>query len=470
MKKAHFIGICGVGMSATAKLLKDLGWDVSGSDDGFYPPGSELVERYGISFTKGYRAENIPKDAELIVVGKNTKLIPQENEEVRAAFGSGVSVRSFPEVLEQLIEGKHPVIVAGSYGKSTCTGLIAWCLLNADKDPSYFLGAIPVQQMDTAHAGGSGTFVLEGDEYPASNWDTTSKFLFYHPHDVLLTSAAHDHVNVFPTHDDYLAPFKTLLSLIPSDGLLVANADDRSSRALAHTHPGKTVLYGLTHPESHWSATNVSFGKTTTFDLTKDGKKIATLETMLLGKHNIENIVGASALILEKNLLTTDELRGGIKTFAGIRRRLDLLSPNSKVPVYEGFGSSYEKARAAIEAMKLHFPDRQLLIVFEPHTFSWRNRDALSWYDDVFKGSSFVLIYEPARQGATTHKQLTQDEILARVQASGIDAEAIHTEKDGLAVLEKKLKGNGVVLLLTSGELGGLIKSIPTFVEQKFPA
>lgn len=469
MKKAHFIGVCGVGMSATAKLLKDLGWEVSGSDDDFYPPGSELVKRYNIAFTKGYRAKNIPEGTELIVIGKNAKLVPDENEEVKAALESGVSVRSFPEVLEQLIDEKHAIIAAGSYGKSTCAGLISWCLMGAGKNPSYFLGAIPIHNMDTARIGDGSTFVLEGDEYPSSNWDAASKFLYYHPHDVLLTSAAHDHVNVFPTHESYLTPFKTLLSLIPKDGLLVASADDESSRALAHTHPGHVVLYGLQRQESHWSATNIALGETTTFDLTKDGKKIVALETPLLGKHNIQNIVGISALLLEKKLLTPEELAEGVKTFRGIKRRLDLLSPQARVPVYEGFGTSYEKARAAIEAMELHFPDRRLIVVFEPHTFSWRNRDALSWYDDVFKGSDLVLIYEPATQGAGTHKQLTQDEIVKRVSASDIDTRAIHTEKDGVAILETELQETDVVLLLTSGDLGGLAVSIPKLAEEKFP-
>jgi UDP-N-acetylmuramate: L-alanyl-gamma-D-glutamyl-meso-diaminopimelate ligase len=470
MKKAHFIGICGVGMSATAKLLKDLGWHITGSDDNFYPPGSELVKRYDIPFFQGYKAENIPGEVDLIVIGKNAKLTPEENKEVSAAMESGVTIRSFPEVLEQLVTDKHSVVIAGSYGKSTCTGLLAWCLLHSGKDPSYFLGAIPINTgMETACIGSGDIFVLEGDEYPAANWDKTSKFLFYHPKDVLLTSAAHDHVNVFPTHDEYLVPFKTLLSLMPPEGLVVASADDESARALARTHPGNVTLYGLTHPESQWSARNIVFGKTTTFELVRGGKSVVALSTPLLGAHNIQNIVGVSALLIEKDLLTPDELTEGIQSFTGIKRRLELLSPTSRVPIYEGFGSSYEKARAAIEALRLHFPERRLIVIFEPHTFSWRNRNALSWYDNVFAGSDMVLVYEPATQGADTHKQLTQEEIVARIQQGRLTTHAIHTEADGLSILKQELDENDVVLLLTSGNLGGLRTSIPQLVEMQFP-
>jgi UDP-N-acetylmuramate: L-alanyl-gamma-D-glutamyl-meso-diaminopimelate ligase len=189
----------------------------------------------------------------------------------------------------------------------------------------------------------------------------------------------------------------------------------------------------------------------------------------MLGDHNIENIVGVSAMLLEKKLLTPEELKGGMRSFLGVKRRMELLSPNSKLPVYEGFGSSYEKARSAIAATKLHFPDRRLIVVFEPHTFTWRNRAAIAAYDDVFAGASKVFVFEPASQGAATHAQLTQDEIIARTKAAGYDVEAINNPEMAIQGLSGMLRQDDVVLLLTSGVLGGLIKSIPKLVETKFP-
>jgi UDP-N-acetylmuramate: L-alanyl-gamma-D-glutamyl-meso-diaminopimelate ligase len=190
----------------------------------------------------------------------------------------------------------------------------------------------------------------------------------------------------------------------------------------------------------------------------------------MLGDHNIENIVGVSAMLLEKKLLTPEELKAGMRSFLGVKRRMELLSPNSKLPVYEGFGSSYEKARSAIAATKLHFPDRRLIVVFEPHTFTWRNRAAIAAYDDVFAGASKVYIFEPASQGAATHAQLTQDEIVARTKAAGFDAAAINDPDEALQRLSGIFREDDVVLLLTSGELGGLIRRIPQLVETKFPA
>jgi UDP-N-acetylmuramate: L-alanyl-gamma-D-glutamyl-meso-diaminopimelate ligase len=466
--KAHFIGIAGKGMSATALLLRQMGVQITGSDEGFYPPVSDYLRKERIPFAEGYRKENIPDDADIIVIGKNAKLQPDSNEEVRAAMNSGKLVRSFADVLHDMTTGSDTIVAVGSYGKSTCTALLAWCLRSANKDPSYFIGEITNGFETHAHRGRGPTFVLEGDEYPASNWDGTSKFLHYNARNVLLTSATHDHVNVFPTHADYLAPFRALLRSLPADGLVVASSSEPHARALAAEASCTVALYAL-DDAAHWHADNIERGAETGFDLLRGSKTIVRLSTRLLGNHNIENIVGVSAMLLEKDLVSASELRCGIGTFQGVKRRMELLSPASTIPVYEGFGSSYEKARSAIAAIKLHFPDRRLVIVFEPHTFTWRNRAALAAYDDVFEGASKIFIFEPASQGAATHAQLTQDEIVARTRAANFDAEAIVDPEEALHRLGDILRADDVVLLLTSGELGGLIRTIPRLVEMKYP-
>lgn len=463
MKKAHFIGIAGKGMSAVALLLREAGYTISGSDEGFYPPVSDYLKSAGITFAEGYRKENIPADADTIIIGKNAKLLPESNPEVAAAFASGKPVKSFPDILEELTAQTDNVVVAGSYGKSTSTALIAHCLVSAGKDPSYFIGEIVRGFTAHAHKGGGNVFVLEGDEYPSSNWDSTPKFLHYNPRTVLLTSATHDHLNIYPTHESYLAPFKQLLEKL-ANGLLVVNGGEEHARALAD-HCAETKIFYNT-PEG-WHAANVRYGMPTTFDLMRGSEKIVPLSTVQLGAHNVENIVGASALLLEKGLVTPQELAAAVATFEGVKRRMEALAPHARVPVYEGFGSSHEKAQAAIAAMKLHFPQMKLVVVFEPHTFTWRNRAALAQYDDVFSGAEKVYIYEPAEQGATTHAQLAQEEIVERVRAAGYNVEALHTG-DPAPIIEQLSEGD-VVLLLTSGDLGGLIKTLPVAVTEKFP-
>lgn len=471
-KKAHFIGICGAGMSAVALLLKEDGWIVSGSDEGFYPPTSDFLTAHNLPCTTPYSPDNIPHHVNRIIIGKNAKLTPDSNAEVAAAFkrvseNNDHLVVSFPDVLEELTAHTQNIVVAGSYGKSTCAAILAHVLVSADKDPSYFIGAIPYG-MPPAHRGGGDVFVIEGDEYPSSNWDTTSKFLHYNATDVLLTSATHDHINVFPTLKEYHAPFKTLLENIPNEGLLVASQDEPHAASLFNSFKGKRVSYGL-NTKADYTASNIVYGEETSFDLLKQGEHMVRLTTSLLGAHNVENIVGCSALLLERNLVTPEELKNGVESFHGIVRRLDKKSNNTRIPVYEGFGSSQEKAHSAIAAMKLHFPHRNLIIIFEPHTFTWRNKGALGHYTHTFRDSVLMLVYEPATQGADTHEQLTHAEIVDYLNTHGTTARAIHSKEDGIELLKKHVTEDSSILLLTSGDLGGLIDASVAYVEKTFP-
>ncbi len=452
-------------MSGVAKLLLDAGYKVTGSDAGAYPPVSTYIESLGIPVFTSYDASNIPDDAEFIVIGKNAKLVPETNEEVRAAIESGIPIYSFAEVLGTLTKKRHNTVIAGSFGKSTTTGLVAWCLMHAKKDAGYFIGAVAIDLPHTSLLGSGDVFVLEGDEYPSSNTDLTSKFLHYHARDVLLISGAHDHVNIFPTVESYLAPFRSLVKNLPQDGLLVACIDNEHVTEIAAETSAKVVTYSLTNTNADYFARDISYGELTTYTLMCRGNVVGTFTTSLLGIHNIQNCVGASALLLERGHLTVPELHDAIASFKGIRRRLEKKNTSTSVLVYEGFGSSVHKARAAIEAMHLHFPSRRLLIVFEPYEFSWRNREMITWYDYAFTGSSAVLIYKPAAQGAQTHDQLSHDEIVERVIASGCTVIKVTTKEEGESYLKENLRDGDVVLMMSSGTIGGLIESVPAIAD-----
>ena len=466
MKKVHIIGVAGVAMSATAKLLLDDGWDVSGSDDEFYPPASDYVAKLGITFFEGYAAENIPDDVDLIIIGRNAKLTPETNAEVEHAHAMGVEIKSFPEVIAEITSDVHRIVVAGSYGKSTVTSILSWVLTDADKDPSYFIGAYPLDLEFTSHKGEGEVAIIEGDEYPTAHWDDSSKFLHFNASDVILTAVEHDHVNVFPTYKKYVQPFIELLRNMPEHGLVIACTDNGGvTEILEHAH--QYITYGLKE-EVLWRAENITYGETTTFDLTHDGEIVIQLETKLLGAHNVQNITGAAALLLTRELVTPEELQSAISAFSGVRRRLNKVTTTSDIPAYEGFGSSYEKARAAIEAIQLHYSDKKMVVLFEPHTFSWRNRDALEWYDNVFAGVSDVLVFHPAEQGADTHKQLSQDEIVSRVAASGIATYAVSDPSQIHQQLTDSLTENSVLLILTSGNLDGTLDTLPQWLDTNF--
>ncbi|ATQ42395.1 Mur ligase domain-containing protein [Caulobacter mirabilis] len=462
--RIHFIGIAGAGMSAVALMMRDAGHVVSGSDEDAFPPISTYLETLGIPFARTFAAENVTKDVDLIVLGGSARLHAGDNAEVEEARRRGLRMVGFPHLLAEQTRGRECTIVAGSFGKSTCTALLSHILRQAGRDPGYMIGAIPSGGAPTG-AWGAGDMIIEGDEYVVSQDDRRSKFMLYTPAHLLLTSLVHDHLNVFPTFERYEAPFRELLRMTPADGTVLLK-DSPSLRAIAQEFAGTPVWYD-DQPCDGWYSEDVVFGETSTFTLVApDGRRIP-LETVLLGVHNIENLVGVGAYLLERGLVSEDELRAGVASFQGIRRRLDRLTVASKIPVIEGFGSSYEKARSAIEAVQLHFPERRLIVVFEPHTFSWRNRDGLAWYDTVFEGVDRVIVIPPPETGAGSHAQLTHQDILDRIAAAGVTAWGATTPSEAESLLTD-LAGDEVLLLLSSGPLLGLPATLPPLFDRLY--
>jgi UDP-N-acetylmuramate: L-alanyl-gamma-D-glutamyl-meso-diaminopimelate ligase len=461
----YFLGIAGAGVSALASVLHSQGHHVRGSDEGVFPPVSTYLDNLGITYATRFDAANLPKEIDIAIVGTTAKMVPETNPELRELQRRGVPCYNFAQYLGEHTKLRENLIVAGSFGKSSLTALITFLLVHAGQDPGWFIGAIPLDLPQTGHNGKDPLFIMEGDEYVVSLQDRRSKFELYAPSHVLISSIVHDHINMFPTMALYEAPFEKLITAVPNDGLLVACHGFEPVRRLVGER--QVIWYGA-DPNPGYFADDIVIGEFTNFHLCcPNGQKIA-LETELLGRHNIENIVGAAAFLLEEGALSPTQLQAGLKAFRGVARRLDKKTRTSRVPIYEGFGSSYEKARSAIEAINLHFPTRPSVVVFEPHTFSWRNQNALAWYDSVFVGVERVLILPPPTHGAGMHDQLSQEQIVARVQANGVKVQGVANGADVLASLGDSLSGEEVVLLLSSGPLDGLATDLPPQFDARF--
>ena len=463
--RIHFTGIAGAGMSAVALMMRDAGHEVSGSDEDVFPPMSTYVAGLGFPVTYRFDAANLPPGLDLLVLGASAKLGGEGNPEVAAARAAGARITSFAELVGETTADRTNTVIAGSFGKSTCTALMAHVLREAGVDAGWMIGAISASLPATGHWGTAADMVLEGDEYIVGNGDRRSKFALYHPTHLLLTSLIHDHVNVFPTFAEYEAPFRGLLRSLPADGLAVMR-EHPAIRAVAHETDAHIVWYD-TEPCDGWFSRDVTYGETSSFTLVGPRRRELKLTTSLLGEHNIENIVGVAAYLLERGLVGEADLVRAMAGFQGIRRRLDRLTTASRVPVIEGFGSSYEKARSAIEALQLHYPTRPLVVVFEPHTFSWRSRDALSWYDTVFEGAARVLVCPPPAHGAQSHHQSSFAEILERVAATGIPSQGVESADEAIAALSH-LTGDEIVLLLSSGPLLGLPDALPPVFDRLY--
>ena len=316
----YFLGIAGAGMSALASVLVSEGHIVSGSDSGVFPPVTDYLDRLGMAWREGFDAALIPLLLDAAVVGGSAKLDLANNPELFELRRRGVPLYSFPEFLGRHTEGRRNAVIAGSFGKSTLTALCAVLMREAGRDPGYFIGAVPLDLDTTGHGGADSMFLIEGDEYVIGDDDRRSKFEFYHPSALLLSSLVHDHVNVFPTMAAYEAPFTALIARMASDALLVcAHAFEPIHRLTA----GRTVVwYGLTRCPGYW-ADNIAIAEVTTFDLITPASDRIPLRTELLGLHNIENIIGAAAFLLERGEIDVDALQRGVAKFRGVARRLD---------------------------------------------------------------------------------------------------------------------------------------------------
>jgi UDP-N-acetylmuramate: L-alanyl-gamma-D-glutamyl-meso-diaminopimelate ligase len=461
----YFLGIAGAGMSALASLLQSEGHKVTGSDEGVFPPISTYLEKAGIAYKTRFDAKNLPDQIDVAIIGTSAKLSVATNPELKELMARGVPCYNFATYLGEITKARENLIVAGSFGKSSLTALIAFLLVHAGKDPGWFIGALPLDLPQTGHAGLDPLFIVEGDEYVISLEDHRSKFELYEPSHVLISSIVHDHINMFPTMAQYEAPFQRLIDRVKPTGLLLACHAYEPVRRLIGDKAA--IWYGLA-PNPGYFAADIQIGPVTHFSLCRpNGAKIA-LETELLGLHNIENLVGGCAFMLERGLLTEAELQAGVKAFRGVARRLDKKTKTSTIPAYEGFGSSYEKARSAIEAVKLHYPHQPIQVIFEPHTFSWRDPAAVNWYDTVFEGIDHVYILPPPKIGANSPTQLSLDDILARVRAAGIAATGIAEAQTFARAFTKGLSGGEVILFLSSGPLAGLADQIPSLLDTKF--
>jgi UDP-N-acetylmuramate: L-alanyl-gamma-D-glutamyl-meso-diaminopimelate ligase len=363
-------------------------------------------------------------------------------------------------------------VIAGSYGKSSTTALAAWILSVSGKDPGYFIGAVPIDFETNAHLGAGNYFILEGDEYPSANWDSTSKFLYYDARTVILTSGEYDHFNEFPSEFAYLEPYRRLLRELPADGLLVACLDGAHVPELIEEARCRVVTYsGRSDSSADYRAGQPEYaGSLARFDLLRGPQSIARIETPLFGEHNYENIVGAAAALLELKAVSPQQIADSIRRFGGLRRRLELKSRKSTVSIYEDLSSSRPKAMAALAALRERYPHSRIHAVFQPHTFSFRSRKALDWYPEMFVDADSVLIFSPPDlRGLPSSEARAHEEIVrAIVEGNHAEVNTVVDTEDTIARLRARLAPGDVVLLMTSGGMGGAIPEIIRMVETEF--
>lgn len=446
----HFIAIGGAAMHNLAITLKQKGYRVTGSDDEIFEPSKSRLEQHGLlPKTFGWDINRITDDLDAVILGMHAR---EDNPELAKAKELGVKIYSYPEFLYEQTKNKTRVVIGGSHGKTTITSMIMHVLNENNVDFDYMVGAqiegfdTMVRLSDTAKIA-----VFEGDEYLSSPIDRRPKFHLYQPQIGLLSGIAWDHINVFPSFDNYVEQFREFARLMPDNGHLIYFDGDENLRKIANENTSRLKVTGYNE-----HAADIKNGQTQL--ITDNGKHI---ELTIFGRHNLQNISGAH-IICQQLGVTDEDFYRSISTFSGAARRLEKLAETNSMTIFRDFAHSPSKLKATVEAVKQQFPDRKLTAVMELHTFSSLKKEFLPLYNDSMEKADQAFVYFSPH--TIEHKKLEPITTEQVKEAFGRDDLQVYTDSDELfSVLKKLPRGNQNLLLMSSGTFSG--KDLPAFAK-----
>lgn len=365
VKHLHFLGICGTAMGAVAAALRAQGFIVTGSDEDVYPPMSTFLEERGIALSRGYRPENLPAGADLIVVG-NT--IRRGNPEVEEVLNRKLPYTSLPEALKFFfLRGRRNLVVTGTHGKTTTTALLTWILQSAGLAPGYMIGGLPNNLGQGAELHASDHFVIEGDEYDTAFFDKRSKFVHYLPELLVINNIEFDHADIYTNIDEIKLSFRRLVNIVPSAGLIVYNGDDaHCADVVGGALSGKEAV-GLGAGNAHRIEDIRYEHGGASFRL--DGESYAT---PLLGEFNVRNC--AMAVVAARFYRVVPEaIRGALLSFKGVRRRQELRGEAGGIRVIDDFGHHPTAIKQTLRGLRQQSGGAgRLWALFEPRSNSTR--------------------------------------------------------------------------------------------------
>ncbi|WP_339662273.1 UDP-N-acetylmuramate--L-alanine ligase [Croceibacter atlanticus] len=438
----HFIAIGGSAMHNLALALHHKGYKVTGSDDTIFEPSKSRLSKHNLlPETFGWFPERITNSLDAVILGMHAKA---DNPELLKAKELGLKIYSYPEFLYEQSKQKTRVVIGGSHGKTTITAMILHVMNYHDKEVDYMVGA-QLEGFDTmVHLTEENDFiVLEGDEYLSSPIDRRPKFHLYKPNIALLSGIAWDHINVFPTFENYVEQFKIFADSMSRGGILVYNKEDPTVKQVAEEATAPTRKHAYTT-----AAYSVENGKT----LLETPEGPMPIE--IFGAHNLNNLAGAK-WICQHMGVDEDEFYEAISTFKGASKRLEKITENNNAVVYKDYAHSPSKVSATTKAVKNQYPDRKLVACLELHTYSSLNAEFLDQYEGALDAADKAIVfYSP---DAVQIKQL--DEVKAEQinEAFKRDDLVIFTNPaDFKTYLYAQDFKDSVLLLMSSGNYGGL--------------
>ncbi len=438
--RIHLIAIGGSAMHNIALALHHKGFRVTGSDDEIYNPARDRLAKYGLlPDEEGWHTERITPDMDAIIVGMHAR---DDNPELHRARELGIQIYSYPEYVYEQSKDKKRVVIAGSHGKTTTTAMILHVLQKLGQDTDYLVGA-QLEGFETmVRLSDAPIIVLEGDEYLASPLDRRPKIHFYKPHVSIITGIAWDHINVFPTFENYVEQFEIYINDIEKGGVLFWYKNDKHLSKIARVNPH--IREQRYDTPTHEVVDNQTF-------IIQEDKKIPL---QIFGKHNLQNLE-AARLVCGELGIEEDEFYEAISDFGGAARRLQLLHQSDTNVAYLDFAHAPSKVEATIRALKEQYPNRPLTACLELHTFSSLNKKFLKEYKGTMDAADLACVY--FSEHTLKMKRLPELSTQDIVSSFGHRKMKIFTRKENLtAFLEHLNWKNRNLLMMSSGKFGGV--------------
>ncbi|MCX7929700.1 MAG: Mur ligase family protein [Chlorobi bacterium] len=464
IERLYFLGIGGIAMGSVAIACNELGYTVSGCDSGVYPPMSQMLERYSILYSPLYSPEHMVAFApDAIIVGN---AISRGNPVLEVALEQNYPLLSMPELLRwSFMTSSHRIVVSGTHGKTTTTNLIAWILDRCGEPLGYLIGGITDQLGNSCRpAPTGGYFVLEGDEYDTAFFDKRSKFLHSMPQLLVITSIEYDHADIFPSYESVLSAFEKLVQLVPRNGLIVACADDAGAMAATNSAPAPVEQYSV-GGKAEWEATIRGINaEGTTFRIAHRNAVCGDVFIRMHGVHNIRNATAAIA-IAHAIGLDFQQIVDALASFVPPKRRFEVLCEWNGAIVVDDFAHHPTAVRATIAATRLRYPDRRVVVCFEPRSNTSARSIFQEQFADAFSEADRVVLCPLYRD-----ERYPPDQRLDRIRLCdelchrGVECYVIPSSEqwgsEAFVLLRSLIEKDDVLLLLSNGNIGGLRQAI----------
>lgn len=468
LRSIHIMGIAGTAMASLAGMLKDSGFEVTGSDKAIYPPMSTYLERLNIPVMEGFNAENLSFGPDLVVVGNVIRAI---YDEAVALQSSEIPYCSFPQLLGQLfLKDAHSIVVAGTHGKTTTTSIAAWLIESAGMNPGFLIGGIAKNFDRSARPGGEEYFVIEGDEYDTAFFDKKPKFLHYRPNTCILTSVEFDHADIYTDEEHVRKSFRELVDIMPETGCMITRWDDRGARAVVAHAKCEIWKYG---PGEEWDGKIESIDTQTgimEFTVLRDGKPIGTYQSHLVGEHNLYNQVAAAAAATRVGV-TPEALAIGFKSFLGIKRRQEVIGNPGSVTVIDDFAHHPTAVRLTLQALRQKYGGRRIWAVWEPRSATSRRNVFQDDYAKSFDDADQIIVATPPNMaGIPEEERFSVLQLIEDLADRGLNANTWPNSEEIAIQIATHAQPYDVVAILSNGGFGGLHSLLLDRLNERFGA